>query len=136
MITSVYCAIIALIFIALSINVIRGRRNFHTALGDANNIEMLRQIRAQSNLAEYSPLFIILLAFAEYQGLQASAVHFFGIIFIIGRLIHAYSLLKAEEYDMQNKLTKNPIWRIRGMMITFFSIGILSLIVLIQRILS
>ena len=136
MITSTYCAIIALIFITLSINVINGRRKFDSPLGDSSNFEMLRRIRAQSNLAEYSPIFIILLTFAEYQGLRSLAVHFFGIIFIIGRFMHAYSLLKAEEYDSQKKLTKNPIWRIRGMMITFFSIGSLILIVLAQKVLN
>ena len=81
MITSTYCAIIALIFITLSINVINGRRKFDSPLGDSSNFEMLRRIRAQSNLAEYSPIFIILLTFAEYQGLRSLAVHFFGIIF-------------------------------------------------------
>ena len=134
MITAIYCAVIGLMLIALSINVIKGRRNFGAGIGDANNIELIRRIRAQSNLAEYSPIFILLLGFAEKGGLSLMLTHLIGLIFISGRIMHAYSILKAEQYDSQNKLTKNPIWRIRGMICTFSTIGILSLIVLIQQI--
>lgn len=131
MITPIYASLLGLILIGLSINVIKGRHKYGAGLGDANNIEMRRRIRAQANLAEYAPMFLILLGYAEYQKLQHWAVHLFGLAFLIGRCMHGYSVLKAEKYD-NHKLTANPVWRIRGMICTFSCIGFLAIIVLIQ----
>jgi uncharacterized protein len=93
---------------------------------------MRRRIRAQGNLAEYAPFFLILLGYAEHGGLPLWAVHLFGITFLAGRVMHAYSLLKAEQYTT-HKLTSNPVWRIRGMICTFNAIGLLALILLVQQ---
>lgn len=132
MITPIYAALLGLLLIALSINVIKGRHQFGTGLGDADNIEMRRRIRAQADLAEYAPMFLILLGFAEYKGLPYLAVHLFGLVFLAGRSMHAFSVLKAEQYE-NHKLSANPIWRIRGMICTFSSIGFLSLIILVHE---
>lgn len=59
---------------------------------------------------------------------------FFCVIFIIGRISHTYSTLKAEKYD-DSKLLENPKWRILGMVITFNCLIFLSIIILIQNIL-
>lgn len=120
--------------IGLSIHVIRGRRMFGAGLGDADNIDMKRRIRAQANLAEYAPMFLILLGYSEHNGLPVWAVHLLGVVFVVGRVMHAYSVLKAEQYD-QHKLTANPVWRIRGMICTFNVIGLLAIILLVQSVL-
>jgi hypothetical protein len=117
--------------IGLSVNVIRGRRKFGAGIGDANSIEMQRRIRAQANLAEYAPMFLILLGYAEHSGLPHGAVHLFGSVFLAGRVMHAHSVLKAERYE-SHKLIANPVWRIRGMVCTFGVIGSLALIILAQ----
>ena len=114
MVTPIYAAFIGILLIFLSIYTIKGRRKFGTGLGDAEQIEMRRRIRAQGNLTEYAPVFLILLGYAEYGNLPTLAVHVIGLIFVLGRIIHAYSLLKAEKYD-GHKLTAKPIWRIVGM---------------------
>lgn len=133
MITSIYAAILGLILAGLSINVVKARRRFGAGIGDADKIEMKRCIRAQANLVEYAPMFLILLACAEYNQLSKWILHIFGIVFLVGRVMHAYSLLKAEEYS-NYKLVNNPIWRISGMICTFSAIALLSVIILIQRI--
>lgn len=132
MITSIYASLLALLLIVLSINVVKGRKKFAVSLGDSDNIQMRCRVRAQANLAEYAPIFIILLGFSEHNGLPVWAVHIFGLIFLIGRFMHAYSLLKEEKYDQFNKLVAIPIWRIRGMICTFISIGMLAIILLVQ----
>jgi uncharacterized membrane protein YecN with MAPEG domain len=131
MATPIYATLIGLLLVFLSIHTIKGRRKCGAGLGDAGDIEMQRRIRAQGNLAEYAPIFLILLGYAEYGNLPIWAVHVIGVIFISGRMMHAYSLLKAEQYD-GHKLTANPIWRIRGMICTFNCIGLLSAIVTVQ----
>jgi uncharacterized membrane protein YecN with MAPEG domain len=64
-------------------------------------------------------------------GLPVWAVHGLGVVFLAGRVMHAYSVLFAEQYD-GHKLTANPVWRIRGMICTFNVIGLLALILLVQ----
>lgn len=132
-ITSIYAAILGLMLVCLSINVIKGRRKFGAALGDDDNIEMIRRIRAQSNFTEYTPIFLIILGYTEAQGLPGWAVHLFAIIFLTGRLLHAYSVLQAEKYK-DKKLMQNPTWRICGMAITFSAIITLAFIVFFQAI--
>ena len=72
--TPLYAALAALILIMLSINVIRGRRLFSAALGDGAGPEMTRRIRAQANFIEYTPIFLIMLGFAERGGIPGSSV--------------------------------------------------------------
>lgn len=135
MITPVYASLLGLMLIGLSVNIIKGRRKFGVGLGDADHPELKRRIRAQANLSEYMPIFLILLGYAEYNQLPYWAVHLFGLVFLAGRVMHSYSLLNIEKYE-GHKLTANPVWRICGMVCTFNCIGLLALIVLIQSIAS
>jgi len=134
MITPIYSALLALMLVGLSVHVIRGRRLMSIGLGDFNNIEMMRRIRAQANFAEYAPIFLILLGFAEYNRLPHWAVHLIAILFVVGRVMHAYSLLRAERYT-DGKLISKPLFRISGMVCTLTSLIVLSLILLIQNVL-
>lgn len=134
MITSIYAGIFALFFIALSINVIKGRRAFHIAIGDKGQDEVMRRIRAHGNFTEYTPIFLILLGFSESNGLPIIAIHLFAIAFFIGRISHAYSLLRAEQY--MNNIVKNIKYRIIGMMLTFTIIGIMAVINIILGLIS
>jgi hypothetical protein len=133
MIVSLYAAILAGLFVFLSAHVIRGRWQYKITMTDGGNEDMKRRIRAQGNFAEYAPLFILLLGFAEYNGLPIYVIHIFGIVFIIARLSHAYGILKSEVHD-ENKM-KVLRFRIRGVIFTLASITILSAILLVQYIL-
>ena len=92
MITALYASLIAIILIILSIRVIAVRGNpifkFFTFEPDDNNT-LDRVIRGHSNLIEYAPLFLILLFFFEKE-FNSVYVHTYGIIFIIGRLMHGF----------------------------------------------
>jgi len=99
---SLYAGILALFYIALSVNVIRGRDHHSIALGDDNIDEMKTRIRAHANFAEYAPMFIL------------------------SRLFHAYGLLVAEPRHRWFK----P--RITGMVLTFSCLGGLAIILLYQ----
>ncbi len=131
MITPLYIALLGLFFVVLSTYVMRGRWRSRVAMGDADNLEMRRRIRVQGNFAEYTPLFLIMLGCAEYGGLPAYCVHLFGILFIVGRLTHAYSVLKHEQYQ-DGKLLNMPFWRMCGMTCTLVSIILLAFILLVQ----
>lgn len=87
---------------------------------------MKPRIRAHANFSEYTPLFIGLLALAEYQGLAVLAVHAIGLVFVIGRFFHAYGLMIAEPQER---------WfgpRVFGMAATFSCLAALAAILLFQ----
>jgi uncharacterized membrane protein YecN with MAPEG domain len=91
-ITPLYAGMLGLLLIILSYNVSRQRIGNKVALGDGGIPSLQRAIRAQANLTEYAPLALILLAAIEAQGFSAPIVHFFGILLLVGRLLHGFGL--------------------------------------------
>ena len=121
-----YAGILGIIFLALSINIIISRRKLKIAIGDENLI-IKRKIRAHGNFAEYTPFFLILLYMIEKDGASVLTINTLGVLFVIARIFHAYSLLKAEKY-IDGKITANPIWRVLGIVMTFGCILLASVI--------
>lgn len=121
-----YAGILGLMFVVLSINIVVSRRKLKIALGD-DDLIIKRKIRAQGNFAEYTPFFLILLYMIEKNGTSFLTINILGVLFVIARIFHAYSLLKAEKY-VDGKITANPIWRVLGMVTTFGCIISVSMI--------
>lgn len=65
--TTLACTLLAWLLI-LSWRVIQGRRSSGASLGDGGDTTLERRIRAQRNLTEYAPLFVVLIAILELQG--------------------------------------------------------------------
>ena len=126
MITSLYAALLGLILIFLSIKTIQNRRSAKISFGDKDDNILQRKIRSHGNFIEYAPIFLIMLLLVEIGGLNQYFIHLFGIIFIIGRTSHAYGLTIAEIRS------KNFLFRQVGMFCTFFCLGNLALILLLQ----
>jgi hypothetical protein len=126
MITSLYTALLALILIFLSIKIIQNRRSSKISLGESGDDFLQRKIRAHGNFIEYAPIFLIMLLLVEINGCNKYFIHFFGIIFIIGRVLHAYGITIAE---IRNK---NFLFRQAGMFCTFFCLSSLALILFFQ----
>ncbi|MDF5415175.1 MAPEG family protein, partial [Vibrio parahaemolyticus] len=115
--TALYANILAILIIWLAVQVIKQRRLNQIAYADGG-VEALQIARsAQSNATEYIPITLILMALLEFNSAYPTWMHLTGIIFVIGRVIHAKGILKKD-------LKK----RIRGMQVTF--LVILSLVVL------
>ncbi|MFH4462294.1 MULTISPECIES: MAPEG family protein [Vibrio] len=117
MITALYASILAILIIWLAVQVIKQRRLNQVAYADGG-VEALQIARsAQSNATEYIPITLILMALLEFNSTYPTWIHLTGIIFVIGRIIHARGILKE---DLKR--------RVRGMQVTF--LVILSLVVL------
>lgn len=119
---SLYAALLALLFVALSIRIIRLRRNLHIALGDSGNETLLRAISVHANFAEYVPLCLILLYLVEGQGAHPALLHGLGVILLMGRLSHAFGVSQANE---------NFRFRVIGMALTFTTLITLSAYLLV-----
>jgi len=87
-----YAALLGLLLIALSVNVVVARRRYRVRLGVGTEEGMQQAVRVQANFAEYVPLAVILLILAELSGLPAVAVHASGILLVTSRVLHAWGL--------------------------------------------
>ncbi|MCG7497956.1 MAPEG family protein [Vibrio sp. Of7-15] len=110
MFISLYAAVLGLLYIGLSVKVIKARRRYLVAIGDNDQQVLQRAIRVHGNFSEYVPFALVLLFFCEYSGLASGWGHVLGSILVIGRLLHAYGVSSVNE---------NLKFRISGMAMTF-----------------
>ncbi|HQV72449.1 MAG: MAPEG family protein [Xanthomonadales bacterium] len=94
-ITAIYAALSALLIVALSFRVIRLRLSTRTGIGDGGHQDLARRIRAHANAVEYLPLALLLLLLVEWNQTLPLIVHGFGIVLVLGRLLHAVGLSRS-----------------------------------------
>ncbi|CAK1822069.1 MAPEG family protein [Vibrio crassostreae] len=117
MVTALYAALLTLVMLCLSIEVIKQRRKNQVAHADGG-IESLQVARsAKSNAMDYIPITVILMALLEFNGANVWLLHVIGIAFVIGRIVHGKSIL-----------ARSLKGRKQGMYLTFASM--VSLVVL------
>jgi hypothetical protein len=91
-ITALWAGPLALLFVALSYQVVRMRHRFKQGLGDGGHPPLQRAIRVHGNFAEYVPFILLLLALCELTGAPAWALHTFGATALTARLLHAWGV--------------------------------------------
>jgi uncharacterized protein len=111
-ITPLYAAILAVLYIVLSLHVVRRRYGANVSLGDGGDAELISRIRMHGNFNEYAPFGLLVLLSAELAGAGALGLHLVGICLCTGRLFHALALGK----------TLPQAFRKYGMILTFLSI--------------
>jgi uncharacterized membrane protein YecN with MAPEG domain len=109
-ILTLYAALLALFFVALSVRTLRLRRTLRIAIGDSGNEKMLRAMRVHSNFAEYVPFGLFLIFLVETQGASPLLVHGLCLCLLAGRLFHAFGV---------SQLKENYRYRVSGMALTF-----------------
>jgi uncharacterized membrane protein YecN with MAPEG domain len=119
--TSVYAALLALLFLVLSIRVMSERRRSHVPFGEGTSETLKRRIRAQANFVEYAPITLILMALLELQGAGSFMLNVVGLLLLIGRVTHAWGIGRVPE---------NLRLRIIGITLTILAI-LLSVIALL-----
>lgn len=125
--TAFYAGLLALIYVYLSIGVIKLRIKHRVGIGDGGEEVLGKAIRVHGNFAEYVPLAIVLLAIFEIRGGGAMWVHLVGILLVVSRLLHVIGLSKSIGTSAQRK---------SGMLITFGILIALSCTFIFQFIAS
>ena len=92
LVTPLYAAVLGLIFVLLSVNIIRLRRALKISLGDGESGQMRKATRSHANFAEYVPLSLVLMLLLEVQTGASGFIHFLGLLLIAGRIMHAWGL--------------------------------------------
>lgn len=117
----VYAALLALLFVFLSIRTIKARRRAQVGLGTGDHPDLSRAVRVHANFAEYAPLGLLLIYLVEMQSAAGWFVHLLGLLLLMGRLSHAYGVSQSRE---------NFKFRVSGMMMTFGSLLLSALFLL------
>ena len=112
-VTPLYAALIALVFVLLSIRTLRLRRRFSVGIGDGDQQLLARASRAHANFAEYVPIALLLIFFLEMSISTALWIHLLCVVLLVGRVIHAYGISQIDE---------NYAYRVAGMALTFTAI--------------
>ena len=126
-ITSMLAAALAILLVTLGLRTARQRRRSRVAIGHGEDGPLERHARAHANLAEYGPIFLVLLGLAELQGVPPVWLSVLALAFFVGRLMHAYSLIIAEPAMAEVRSMRRYGWRMAGMSATF--LGLLALAV-------
>ena len=96
-VTPLYAAVLGIVFLVLSVRVLRLRRCKQIAIGDAGDEEMLRAMRVHSNFAEYAPFTLLLILMLESTGVAPGWVHALCLSLLVGRLVHGVGVSRAQE---------------------------------------
>ena len=126
MAVGLYAALLGIWLIILSLRVIalRGSPAFNWfSFGNLGDVSLQRAIRGHGNLIEYAPFFLILLYVVETSGFSVRAIHWYGSVFILGRLMHGVCF---------GFLEKNMFLRVAGTVLTLFPILGLSIVLLLR----
>lgn len=103
MITAFYAAILALLFLILTYGVIAGRLTKRLAFGTGGDDDMTKRVRAHANFAEFVPLALLLIMFAEMQAAPLWAIHAGGVALVLSRLVHAWGIYHPVLDNWQRK---------------------------------
>lgn len=110
MITAIYAAILAVMYVVLALAVVRQRFKLRVGLGDGQQPELIKAIRIHGNFAEYVPLLLVIMLIAEQQQAAAWQLHLLGALTLGGRLLHLTGL---------SRTSGTSIPRFLGMISTF-----------------
>ncbi|MEM7027030.1 MAG: MAPEG family protein [Pseudomonadota bacterium] len=110
MFTALYASILAGLICKLSLNVIKARRSNKVLYADGDCKELIIARTAQSNAVQYCPMAVLLLLLLELNSGHYLLVNAIGILFVIGRVIHARGILSESRKG-----------RVLGMQITIYS---------------
>jgi uncharacterized protein len=90
-----YMALIIVMAVVLTFLVISQRRSKLIGLGDGGDRSVARMIRVHGNFAENAPLALALLMALPLVGAAGWVTHAVGLLFIVGRCLHAYGLSQS-----------------------------------------
>lgn len=91
--TAFATALLGLLFIALAGYVSRLRLQNSISLGDGGNKDLSRAVRAHANLAEFAPIFLLLVLALELRGAGGWLLGVLVVSFVIARIAHGLGLL-------------------------------------------
>ncbi|MDV3502223.1 MAPEG family protein [Marinobacter sp. M-5] len=94
-VTAVFAAVIGILLLVLSFQVVRFRLKYGKGMGVTDDRDFEAAVRAHGNLVEYAPLGLIMLALAELNGVAGGLVYWTGMALVVGRILHAWGMING-----------------------------------------
>ena len=107
-ISTIFTSVCLILYLLLSVNAAMTRRRSGLAIGEKDNENLARAVRAHGNFSEYTPLFLISFVLLELVQASSDYLILVGLFFLLGRIFHAYSMF-----------SKKVLFRVFGMFLTF-----------------
>ena len=95
-ISILFTIIFIIFYLILTIITIKARKSTKVAYGDDGNKELIKAVRAHGNFFEFTVFFIISSFLLEILDAGQIYILFVNIVFLLGRIFHAYSMLKEK----------------------------------------
>ncbi len=113
MITSFYAGLLGLLYFFISLETIKARRSQKVSLGAGPKDEIIHLVSAHNNFANYTPLFLLLFFFIDSASYPLYLLHFLGICFLTGRVLHFLTMKNKETTFKKRKLAMQfTLWPI------------------------
>ncbi|MCC5879330.1 MAG: MAPEG family protein [Idiomarina sp.] len=94
-VTSLFAALLTLLYIVLAIRIIRLRWRERVGIGTGESLPLKAAVRVHGNFSEYVPLGLILLGLMEVNGASELLLFAMGGLLFIARIFHAIGLTKT-----------------------------------------
>jgi uncharacterized protein len=125
-ITSGYLAVLALLYAALCLRVVRLRRKNSVGFGDGGISELRIAIRAHAHFAEYVPITALMVAMLEMSGLPSWRVHLLMAALLVARVLHPLGMYATPP------TRRFFIGRVGGMVLTILVMMASALLILLR----
>ena len=95
-VVGIYAALNMAILIWIAVQTSRLRGKYKVSIGDGGVKHLVRIVRGHANAIENMPMFFVLLIIAALLGMPALAAHGLGLVFTIGRALHAWHFIQED----------------------------------------
>lgn len=92
-IVGLYAALYILLGVFLTVRVIQIRFGNVISIGDGGNETLAKRMRAHGNFIESAPFMLIALIVSANLNAAPIALHAFGAVFLIGRILHSIGMV-------------------------------------------
>jgi uncharacterized membrane protein YecN with MAPEG domain len=103
-ITPLFAAIFGLIYIVLSLTVVKSRMGKRVSLGNGDSSELERAVRIHANFSEYVPTSLLLLWFLESISFDSTLVFYLGCTLLLARLAHVVGMNNPKQFMLLRQL--------------------------------
>jgi len=94
-VTGVFAAVLGILLLVLSVQVVKFRVKYKKTMGTTDDRDFEAAVRAHGNLIEYAPLGLIMLGIAELNGVAGGLIYWTGMALVVGRILHAWGIING-----------------------------------------
>jgi len=123
-ITGLYVALGVVLVLILAVRVVMRRWSARIGIGDGEDKELHKRIRAHGNAIEYLPLGLLALLLLDLDGTSPLLLHVCGSALILARVAHAFGLSRTSGTSPE---------RFFGITLTLIVMLVMAMLLLLQQ---